>query len=541
MERIPGKLELRETFPLNFDPRNSKQKMVFRPHIFYANDKDLETRQTINCMRKKTAHPIFILLATGLIVASCCVNSGDPVADNAVLSQVSLKLEKASIYITAKNTDQRLSKIDDVQLDSFDQPDEHFPTIMVDPKKTFQTIVGIGGAITDAAAITFYKLPKDKQEEVLNAYYDSHTGIGYSLCRTNLNSCDFSGESYAYSEVEGDTGLRHFTIEHDRKFKIPLIKAAFTKTGNKLSIYASPWSPPAWMKTNNDMLHGGKLKPQYYQTWANYYVRFVESYKQEGIPIWGLTVQNEPMATQIWESCIYTAAEEKDFIKNFLGPALHTSGLENINLIIWDHNRGLMYQRAQIVYDDPEASKYVWGTGFHWYTGDHYENVKLLHEAFPDKKILFTEGCNGPFDYNRIHDWQWGENYGEAIITDFNNSACGWTDWNILLDEHGGPNHVANYCYAPVIGNTETGQVIYMNSYYYLGHFSKFIRPGAKRVICSTNNDDLMATAMLNPDGSLAVVVMNSTENNMNYRIWVENRSAELTSPMHSIMTLVMN
>jgi glucosylceramidase len=411
---------------------------------------------------------------------------------------------------------------------------------MLNAKKTFQTIEGFGGALTDASAETFYKLPVEKQKEILQAYFDQEKGIGYSLCRTHINSCDFSSESYAYSEVEGDITLNHFSIQHDKKYRIPLMQAALEMSAGNLKFFASPWSPPAWMKTNNNMLDGGKLKPEYFQSWADYFVKFIHEYQQEGLPMWGVTVQNEPMAVQRWESCVFTAEEERDFVKNYLGPSLVNAEMDHVKIIIWDHNRGPMLQRAEVVYSDPEASKYVWGTGFHWYTGDHFENVKLHNEAYPDKKLLFTEGCVFPFDYGKISDWNWGERYGESILHDLNNSAAGWVDWNILLDETGGPNHVANFCFAPVIGNTKTGEVIYMNSYYYMGHFSKFIHPGAKRILCSSNNDDLLATAMLNSDGSVATIIMNRTGQDIQFKIWIENRGLVALIPAHAISTIVI-
>ncbi len=452
-----------------------------------------------------------------------------------------LNLKKAAVYITAKNTPYRLKKIDEVDFEKLDQPDENYPTIILDPQKTFQEIKGFGGAITDASAETFYKLPQNIQNQILDAYFDPIKGIGYSLCRTHINSCDFSSESYAYAEVEGDVNLDHFSVAHDKKYRIPLIKAAIEKTGGKISLFASPWSPPAWMKTNNNMLHGGKLKPEFFQSWANYYVKFIIEYEKLGIPIWGITIQNEPMATQTWESCIYTAMEERDFLKNYLGPTFEKDGLKDKKIIIWDHNRGLMYQRASVIYNDPEAEKYVWGLGFHWYTGDHFDNVKLVKEAFPDKNLLFTEGCVYPFDYSKVADWEWGERYGESILKDLNNSVVGWVDWNILLNEQGGPNHVANNCYAPLIGNTKSGELIYMNSYYYIGHFSKFIKPGAKRIACTTNNDDLLATAFINLDGSIAVVALNVTDNQFNYKVWINNKTITLTSQAHSISTIVFD
>ena len=476
------------------------------------------------------------------IISNACTHNPEATFENKTANtKVNLKLISAQQFVTAKGTKLALTETDPVNFEDLVQVDENVATLMLDPGKTFQTIEGFGGALTDASAETFYKLPGSIQEEILNAYFDRQKGIGYSLCRTHINSCDFSSESYAYCEVEGDTDLKHFSIDHDKKFRIPFTKAAISKAGNGLKFFASPWSPPAWMKTNNHMLQGGKLKPEYRQAWADYFVRFIEVYEKNGIPIWGLTVQNEPMAVQTWESCIYTAEEERDFVKDYLGPTLEKAGLEDKKIIIWDHNRGIMYQRASVVYNDPEASKYVWGTGFHWYTGDHFSNVRLLQEAFPEKKTLFTEGCVWPFDYSKINEWHWGEQYGESIIHDLNNSCVGWVDWNILLDETGGPNHVANFCYAPLIGNTQTGNLLYMNSYYYIGHFSKFIYPGARRIICSSNNDDLLATAMLNPDGSIALVVMNQTDEAIKFKTWIYNRGFTATSMAHSIATFVFN
>ncbi len=496
-------------------------------------------KSTLFCIRA-TGLPLSLIIFI-FLTGSCIRQETGKISSQVDQPQTLLKLESAKVFMTAKNTDFRLSEIDELQFEEFIQPDEHMPTLMIDAGKSFQTIEGFGGAITDASAETYYKMPEDKQQELLEAYFDIEKGIGYSLCRTHINSCDFSSDSYAYSEVEGDTKLEHFSIEHDRKYRIPLTKAAIDKADGTLNFFASPWSPPAWMKTNNHMLQGGKLKPEFYQSWADYYVKFIDEYAKEGIPMWGLTVQNEPMAVQTWESCIYTAEEERDFVKNYLGPTLEKTGKQDIKVIIWDHNRGIMYQRAQVVYDDPDATKYVWGTGYHWYTGDHFENVKLHQEAFPDKKTIFTEGCVFPFDYSRLDEWHWGERYGESIMNDLNNSSVGWVDWNILLDETGGPNHVANFCYAPIIGDTKKGELIYMSSYYYMGHFSKFIRPGAKRIICSSNYDDLNATAMLNPDGSIALVVMNETDNAIEFKTWINNRGFSARSLGHSIATFTFN
>jgi glucosylceramidase len=456
---------------------------------------------------------------------------------------VSTDGKTVSVYTTAEKSDFRISLTDTLSFKPMGQPLETQVCVFVDPSRKFQTFLGIGGALTDASAETFAKLPEAKQREVLTAYFDTKDGIGYTLARTNIHSCDFSSGSYTYV-TEGDKALQSFSVKHDKPFRIPFIKKAMAASGGNLTLFASPWSPPAFMKDNNTMLQGGKLKPEFYQSWANYYVKFIKAYQQEGIPVWGLTIQNEPMATQRWESCIYTAEEERDFLKNYLGPTLRREGLSDKKIIVWDHNRDLIYQRASTLLTDAQASQYVWGVGFHWYEpwsgGDAmFDNVKLVQETFPDKHLIFTEGCADSFDMQKIKDWKLGELYGRSMINDFNNGTVGWTDWNVLLDETGGPNHVKNFCFAPVHGDTRTGQIIYTNSYYYIGHFSKFIRPGAQRIACSPSRSALLATAFRNPDGKTSVVVMNKGDQTVSYFLWLQGSAVEVKSLPHSIQTLV--
>ena len=441
-------------------------------------------------------------------------------------------------FITAKGTEERLSPRPVLKLEPLAQPDESYPTVMVDTGKTFQTIIGIGGALTDASAEVYARLPAAEQKRLLTAYFDVEHGIGYSLCRTSIHSCDFSSDSYTYAPP-GDKDLVHFSIDHDKRYRIPFIQAALAAAPQPFKLFASPWSPPEWMKTNDTMLHGGQLRAEYAETWANYYGRFIRAYEKEGIKIWGLTVQNEPMATQTWESCVFTGDEERAFVRDHLGPALARAGLAGVKLMTWDHNRGILYQRAQAIYDDPEAAKYVWGTAFHWYVGDHFDNVRLVHEAWPDKALLMTEACLGPFDAGHLLDWSLGETYGNSILHDLNNWAVGWTDWNVLLDERGGPNHVGNYCFAPVHANTKSGALTFLNSYYYIGHFSKFVRPGARRVATTLNDDRLLATAFLNADGRVAVVVLNLKDEAIDFKLWIDGQAATTNSPAHSIITFV--
>jgi glucosylceramidase len=480
-----------------------------------------------------------ILKVAAILLCSQQIIQYAQAQSHVVANQFSTNNKTVKVYTTAKNTNLRLSETETLTFSEHGQPFENEACIFVDPAKTFQTVTGVGGALTDASAETFYKLPKDIQKKIMEGYFDPIKGIGYTLARTNIQSCDFSSDIYSYI-TPGDAALKTFNIDHDKKYRIPFIKEAFAAAGGQLTLFASPWSPPAFMKDNNDVLHGGKLKPEYDQSWANFYVKFVKAYEKEGVHVWGITVQNEPMAKQKWESCIYTAEEERDFVKNFLGPTLHKEGLANTKLIIWDHNRDLMYQRASTVLEDPEAAKYVWGTGFHWYVHDVFDNVKRVKEAFPDKNLLFTEGCAERFNQSTINDWNWGELYGKSMVNDFNNGVVGWTDWNILLDENGGPNHVGNFCFAPLHANTKTGELTYMNSYYYIGQFSKFVRPGAKRVISSSNRDQLQTTAFLNADNKLVVIVLNLTEEELPYILWIKGKAAKTKSLPHSITTLVV-
>ena len=476
----------------------------------------------------------FVLLL--LIVVGCVQRpAGSSAADVAGQSAI--------VYTTADSTALRLTATDTLVFGESAPTSEGTIYVFVDPRRTFQTFLGIGGALTDASAETFAELPESRQEEVLEAYFDTASGIGYTLARTNINSCDFSSGSYTYVD-EGDGTLESFSIAHDLQFKIPLIRRAIAASGNRLKLFASPWSPPAFMKDNNDMLHGGQLRPEYFDAWARYYTKFIKSYRSEGVPVWGITIQNEPMATQIWESCIYQAEEERDFLKNHLGPVMVREGLGDVNIIVWDHNRDLIVQRAQAIFDDPDAAQYAWGIGFHWYEdwsgGEQmYGNVALVNRLYPDKHILFTEGTPASFDSTGYARWSLGEEYGRSMIHDFNSGAEGWTDWNILLDEEGGPNHVGNFCFAPIHADTRTGDLIYTNSYYYIGHFSKFIRPGAKRILATPSRSMLLTTAFLNEDGTVAVVVMNPTPRGGQYHLTVGSSSVDVSSPPHSIQTVV--
>lgn len=434
-----------------------------------------------------------------------------------------------NLYLSNKATKTFLKEVAPTQ-----KPKTH--TLNLDKKTTFQTILGFGGSFTESATYTLSKMSETQRADILKAYFDKDDGLGYTMGRIHMNSSDFSLGNYSYVE-ENDYTLSSFDISREKKYVIPAIKDAEKIAGHRISLLMSPWSPPAWMKTNHQMNHGGKLKKEFRQIWATYYVKFIEAMEKEGITIDMLTVQNEPAAVQTWDSCIYTADEERDFIKYYLGPTISQSKYPHVKILGWDHNKDLIVERMSTIYEDKEASKYTWGAGYHWYVSEDHVNLKMLHEAYPDKHIIFTEGCieGGP----RPGDYATGERYARNIINDFNHFNEAFIDWNLTLDEMGGPNHVGNYCDAPILCDTKQKTVLKNSSYYHIGHFSKFIKPGAKRIASRLDHDHVLHLAVINPDNSLVLVLFNETEEDTIIETLVGGETVTLEVPSHSILTLV--
>ena len=449
------------------------------------------------------------------------------------------------VYQTAKDSDQKLMAIElDEMRAGYEGEDTTTYTdagelyrVYLDHTKIFQEMEGFGGAFTESSADVLNRMSPEKQKVMMEAYFHPDKGIGYNFCRTHINSCDFSLGNWACCDTE-DPELKDFNIDHDKKQIIPMIEWAKEIAEDEITIFSSPWSPPAWMKTNGEMNNGGKLKPEYRQAWALYYCRYIQHMQEAGITVSALTIQNEPAATQVWDSCVYTSEEERDFVRDYLGPTLEKQGLGHIKIVCWDHNRAEAFDRAQKMFDDAEASKYVHGIGIHWYMGDNYDNLKLINDIYPEKAIWFTEGCQeaGP----HLGDWGVGERYAHSMINDINHNTSAWCDWNIFLDETGGPNHVGNLCSAPIIADTVNDEVIINPSYYYFGHFSKFVKKGARRVAIATTTDEIEATAFVNPDGEKVVVLLNSTEKAVSYALHNIDKGCYITMPARSMQTVVI-
>lgn len=412
--------------------------------------------------------------------------------------------------------------------------------INIYPDITYQEIYGFGGAFTEASGVNLSKLSEKNQKEIVEAYFGSN-GIHYTLGRTHINSCDFALGNYAYVEDEKDTELKTFNRDRDREYIVPFIKAAQKVSGGNIKFLASPWSPPSYMKTNGEMNHGGSLKKEYQKTWALYIATYIKDCKKDGIEIEMLTVQNEPEATQTWDSCRYSAKDEMEFVRDYLGPTLQEEGLGQVKIYVWDHNKEIVFERAKEILKDPVAADYIAGVAFHWYTGDHFEAVQLVKEQYPQKKLLFTEGC---VEYSRFMDSNEvykAEMYAHDILGNLNAGMNGYMDWNLLLDHEGGPNHVNNYCAAPIMCNTNEDTYEKRLSFYYIGHFSKYILPGAKRIAATRYTDLLEVTAFINPSGEKVVVLLNKGEQELPFSLREYGIGVDMKIKPHSIMTLLIN
>ena len=381
--------------------------------------------------------------------------------------------------------------------------------VCVHPSISYQQILGMGGALTEAAAYTYARMSAEKQQQLLALFFGD--GNHYNFCRLHIQSCDFALGNYAYVEDAKDTGLDSFSIERDRKYIIPFAKAALEKN-SKIQFLASPWSPPAFMKTNGEMNHGGKLKKEYYQMWADMVARYVSAYRDEGITIQQLTVQNEPAAVQTWDSCIFSGVEEAEFACRYLRPALDRAQHSDVKINVWDHNKEKILERAAESFSVEGARDVIDGIAFHWYTGEHFDALAEVHRQYPDKALIFTEGCVEYSRFEAENQIQNAEMYAHDIIGDFNAGMNGFIDWNLILDRQGGPNHVGNYCDAPVMCDVDADTIDVKLSYSYIGHFSRFIRPGARRILVSKYSPDIETTAFQNEDGGKVLVILNRSE-----------------------------
>ena len=436
---------------------------------------------------------------------------------------------KATIYSYSKDSKKIKRQIKDFKDDIDERENE---LINIYPEVQYQIFYGFGGAITQSAGKVILSAPKRIRDRIMNICFGKK-GLNYKIIRAPLDSCDFSDDLYSsYCEK----GLPE--IEVDKKYIIPLIKQSYRISEEDLPVMLSPWSPPGFMKTNGERKHGGTLKKEHYEAWADYLCRYVLAYRNEGINVTAVSVQNEPHARQQWESCEYSGEEERLFAEEYLRPKLNDYGLDDIEIYLWDHNKERLFERAREV-EGKKDNNYFSGFNFHWYSGDHFDAVRLTHEKYPDKRLIFSEGC---IEYSRYNSNEYNnaEKYAHDIIGNLNAGMDTFIDWNITLNEKGGPNHTENYCESPIIYDTVHKIVNLQLSYYYISLFSRYVQPGAKRIATTCFTSDLELTAFLNPDGNIAVTVLNRTSEKKRAFLRIEEKLLELRLEDHSIKTIII-
>ena len=447
-------------------------------------------------------------------------------------------MNKVSIYTSARDTGDSLAKSSTAFSDEGSWRENDL--VCVEDDFEYQTIRGFGGALTESAAVTWRKLPAAERRKVARLCFDPVKGLGYTLARVHMNSCDFSLGNWSCDDTPDDFALKNFSIAHYREAILPLIEAAQSAAGKPLWLLGSPWSPPAWMKTNGKMNEGGSIKPECREAWARFFVKFAKAMSGEGFPLSAFTVQNEEKARQTWDSCVWTAEETRDFVRDHLGPALAKAGLaKKLGLYFWDHNKERTLERSRPLLGDKAAAKFVAGIAVHWYSGDHFEQLRMFKERWPDKDILFSECCCGVHERTESDLWRQGELYAHDIVGNLENGMTRWIDWNVLLDGQGGPNHVGNFCNAPLRTDAACRKLVVQPSWRFIAHFSRFLRPGAVRLGCSRWTSDIEAVAARNADGSFAAVLLNRTDRPLRPHLRFRGLVAPLDLPPHSIATAV--
>ncbi|PQJ72585.1 glycoside hydrolase family 30 protein [Polaribacter butkevichii] len=447
--------------------------------------------------------------------------------------------------------------------------DENASIITLNPKETFQTITGFGGAFTESSAYLLNKLSKKNRDTILQAYF-AEDGANYSLTRTHMNSCDFSLNQYSYSPVAEDMELEHFTIKEDMDDLIPMIKDAMKVSKDGFKIFASPWTAAPWMKDNKKWV-GGKLLPKYYDTWALFFSKYADAYKEEGIDIWGFTVENEPHGNgNNWESMHYSPEEMTEFVQHHLGPKLEADGKGDLKILGYDQNREGLKEWVDVMFKDEASSKYYDGTAIHWYESTYEvfpEALQYAHNKAPNKYLIETEGCidsqvpvwqdDAWYWKKEATDWGWDwapekdkhlhpkyapvNRYARDIIGCLNNWVDGWVDWNMVLDTKGGPNWFENWCVAPVIVDPAKDAVYFTPLYYTMAHFSKYIRPEAKVIGLENSDKELQVTAAQNTDGSIAVVVFNEGKTKKSFKLLLGEKETLVNIDAQALQTIMVS
>lgn len=409
-------------------------------------------------------------------------------------------------------------------------------TLSINEDVKFQEMDGFGAALTESSAYLINTLPDTKREEVIKDLF-SDDGIRLNFVRLPMGASDFALDSYTYNDLPigtTDLDLEQFSIARDEAHVIPILKNAFNYN-NQIKLMGSPWSAPAWMKTSGNLNHGS-LKKEYFNTYANYFVKFIEAYEENGLPIYAVTLQNEPLhESWSYPSMKMSNDDQRDLIK-IVGPKFEEEAIDT-KIIAYDHNwdqRTYPYK----IYQDPIANSYVSGAGYHCYAGE-VESQSLVHNAFPEKGIWFTE-CSGG---------AWSKNFGNNLVWNMENLFIGSVNhyskavllWNIALDENFGPKNGGCQDCRGVLEVRSDGTVERNVEYYSIGHFSKFVDSGAYRIESTIDgNKSLIATTFKNPNGEIVVVMCNTGSNQLKVKMNYDGLTTYHTLPSKSVSTLII-
>lgn len=446
------------------------------------------------------------------------------------------EIGKAQVWATSGDQSLLLAKREDISIVEAD--DNTTPTITLNPEERLQEIEGFGAALTGSSAYLINKKMSAAQRSALLAeLFDAEDGIGLSYLRMTIGASDFSLDDFTYDDMpmgETDYGLVHFSIDKDRTDVIPVFKQILAVAPD-LKVMGSPWSAPAWMKTNGS-LKGGKLKPEAYDVYANYFVRYVQAYAAEGIDIDAVTPQNEPLHFTANYPCMEMQPDEQRvFIKDHLGPAFSDAGIAT-KIVIYDHNWDRPQYPIEIL-NDAEAKSFIAGSAFHAYAGN-VSAMTTVHNAHPDKGLYFTEISGG----------RWATNFGDNLMWNMSNIFIGTTRnwskvvllWNLALDENDGPkNNGCQDCRGVVTINSTTGEVTRNVEYYSLAHFSKFIRPGATRISSTAQPSAPEHVAFVNVDGTTVLVVSNADKEGKTVSVRTGEEAFSVHVGVRSVVSVV--
>lgn len=386
-----------------------------------------------------------------------------------------------------------------------DEKEAELRLVKLYPEYRDQRLDGFGAAITDSSGYVFSKMDETHKQELVDAFYGPE-GLNYTLARIPIDSCDFSVDPY---EASSDGDLSRFDVSRSLRYILPLLEAIREK--KDISLLLSPWSPPAAFKSNGIRQKGGRCLPEHWDAWAGILCRYVQEFRDRGFRVFGITLQNEPHAVQIWDSCIWTAEEERDFMIRCVRPALDRAGFRDVGIYIWDHNKERVLDRS-LVELAGEGEGCAAGVAFHWYSGDHFDALRQVHRLFPGKKLILSEHCveyspNGPM-HIKSQDLR-REKIAHEILGDL---ECGMTacfDWNLLLDEQGGPNYVDNFCHASYLYDTKNAVLSRQQIYDAYWHFAHFLKPDDVRILSSSFSAEVEATAFSRSSGEIILILHN--------------------------------